>query len=59
MPTYNLVWEIEIDAETPIKAARKALKYQRDPLGQATVFDAFDESGEVTRVDLLDLNDTH
>ncbi|MEJ1343126.1 MAG: hypothetical protein RPU64_11145 [Candidatus Sedimenticola sp. (ex Thyasira tokunagai)] len=56
MPTYNLVWEIEIDAETPTEAARKALKYQRNPLGQATVFD---ENGEVTRVDLLDLNDTH
>ncbi|MCP4993950.1 MAG: hypothetical protein GY934_09225 [Gammaproteobacteria bacterium] len=59
MPTYNLVWEIEIDAETPTEAARKALKYQRNPLGQATVFDVFDESGEVTRVDLLDLIDTH
>ncbi len=53
------MWEIEIDAETPIEAAKKALEYQRDPFGQATVFDVFDEDGEVTRVDLLDLNDTH
>ncbi len=59
MPTCNLVWEIEIDTETSTEAARKALKYQRNPLGQATVFDVFDENVEVTRVDLLNLNDTH
>ena len=53
MPTYNLVWEIEIDAETPLEAARKALEYQRDPGSEATVFDVVEEDGKVTQVDLL------
>lgn len=53
MPTYKLVWEIEIDAETPLEAAGKALEYQRDPGGEATIFDVFGEDGEVTQVDLL------
>lgn len=53
MPMYKLVWEIEINAETPLEAARKALEYQRDPDGKATVFDIIAEDGEVTQVDLL------
>jgi len=53
MPMYKLIWEIEIDAETPLEAARKALEYQRDPDGEATVFDIIAEDGEVTQVDLL------
>jgi hypothetical protein len=59
MPTYNLAWETEIDAETPTEAAKKALEYQRSPFGQATVFDIFNEDGKTTQVDLLDPNKTY
>ena len=39
MPTYRVFWEIDIHAETPIDAARQALKIHRDPEGIATVFE--------------------
>lgn len=38
---YRVVWEIDIWASTPRKAAEEALKMQRDPNGTATVFDVF------------------
>ncbi len=57
MKTYSIKWEIEIDAETPEEAARKALEIQRDPASLATVFDAYDEEGNCTRVDLLEQKD--
>lgn len=53
---YRLVWEIDICATSPKAAAKKALKYQRDPDSTATVFDVFNEKGKVTRVDLLEMD---
>lgn len=38
MKTFNVLWEIEIDAETRKEAAKKALEIQRDPNSIATVF---------------------
>lgn len=38
---YHVVWEVDIWASTPRKAAEEALKMQRDPNGTATVFDVF------------------
>lgn len=35
---YHVTWEIEVDADNPIEAAREALKIQRDPESTATVF---------------------
>lgn len=53
MPSYNVTWDIEIDADSPEEAARKALLIQRDPTSMAQVFDVSDGE-EITRVDLLD-----
>ena len=49
---YRVVWEIDIWAETPLKAAEAALQIQRDPNGTATVFDVF--STGKTHVDLAE-----
>ena len=49
---YRISWEIDIDADTPVEAARKALAVQRDPESIATVFDVTDERGKRVRVDL-------
>lgn len=38
MKTFNVLWEIEIDAETKEEAAKKALEIQRDPNSTATIF---------------------
>ncbi|WP_053649608.1 MULTISPECIES: hypothetical protein [unclassified Streptomyces] len=38
MNSYRVTWEIDIDADDPEEAARKALGIQRDPDSTATVF---------------------
>ncbi len=54
MSEYHVVWEIDIDAETPRQAAQKAFDYINLPGTSATIFDVFDEAGEPCRVDLLE-----
>lgn len=36
---YRVVWEIDIDADSPEEAAQKALHIQRNPGSIATVFE--------------------
>lgn len=38
MNSYMVVWEIDVDAESPVEAARKALETQRNPESIAAVF---------------------
>jgi len=57
MTSYSVNWEIEIDAESPVEAARQALTIHRDQNSTATVFDVFDEEGNCTRVDLLEIEE--
>lgn len=52
MPSYCVTWEIDINAETSLLAAKEALKVQRDPSSSATVFSVVDESGEIAWIDL-------
>lgn len=49
---YRVIWEIDIDAKTPVEAALKALSTQRDPDSSATAFAVKDRKGHVTQVDL-------
>lgn len=39
MPEYRVVWEVELDANSPEEAAKMAQAMQRDPTSWATVFD--------------------
>jgi hypothetical protein len=48
----RIIWEIDLDAESPRGAAEKALAIQRRPDSIATVFEVVDEVGNRTRVDL-------
>lgn len=57
MTSYSVNWEIEIEAESPEAAARQALKINRDQNSTATVFDIYDEDGNHTRVDLLEIEE--
>ena len=57
MTSYSVNWEIDIEAESPVEAARQALKIHRDQNSTATVFDVFDEDGNHTRVDLLEIEE--
>ncbi len=48
MPTYTVIWSIDIDAESPEEAAKIALDYQRDAESTATVFNVSqDENSSV------------
>jgi len=49
---YRVIWEIDIDAKTPVEAALKALSTQRDTDSTATVFAVKDRKGHVIQVDL-------
>ena len=49
---YKVRWEINVDGETPVEAAKEALRIQTDPESTALVFEVFDEAGKVTMVDL-------
>lgn len=57
MKGYHVIWEIDLDADTPADAARQALAIQRDRFSQAIVFDVIeaDSNGEAQRIDLFDL----
>ena len=53
MPSYNVQWDIDVDAPNPRAAAEQARQYQQDPFTLATFFDVKeDESGKITHVDL-------
>lgn len=60
--TYLVTWEIEVDASSPVEAARQAQELQQHPT-TATVFsvccieseEAFEEQGSVVRVDLSEV----
>ena len=58
--TYHVLWEIDLDADSPREAAELALLIMLEsqttawPESTAAVFDVTDESGETTSVDLED-----
>ena len=50
---YTVHWLIELDASSPLDAARQALTIQRDPASIATLFMVRDNAtGETTSIDL-------
>ena len=51
MKNFCVMWEIDIEADSPEEAAIKALGIQRDPTSWATVFDVYHETTGHVRVD--------
>ena len=51
---YRVIWTIDLDANSPEDAARKALAIQRDPASIATCFVITDDHGNRRDVDLDD-----
>ncbi len=53
MGTYHVTWEIDVDADSPLEAARQARELQR-PGSSANVFDVLehDSEGDIERFDL-------
>lgn len=52
MTEYLVAWEIQLDAESPEAAARKALAVHRDPESIAATFEVYPQVGTATTVDL-------
>lgn len=48
MPSYLVTWVIDIEADSPEKAAKEALVIQRRPNSIATVFEVLDKGTDVT-----------
>lgn len=49
---YRVVWTINLDADSPEDAARKALEIHRDLDSLATHFEVRDAQGRIHEVDL-------
>lgn len=58
MPEYYIEWRIELDADNPTEAARRALEIQRNPESIATVFHVSEaDNGEEEVIDLTALDE--
>jgi len=53
MTHYRVTWEIDIEASTPLEAAKLARQYQIEPDTTGVVFDVWDEK-QGHRIDLLE-----
>jgi len=51
MKEYKVIWEIDLWAENPEDAAKKALAVQRDPDSLATVFTVGNETIDLDEVE--------
>lgn len=49
---YEVIWRIDIDADSPEDAARRAREVQLDPNSLATCFEVIDSEGAWVSVDL-------
>lgn len=54
MTTYNVLWEIEVDADSPKEAAIEALKIQQDTFSEAVAYTVVNtKNGTIKEIDLL------
>lgn len=59
MANYTVTWAIDVEADTPYKAAAEARLIQQDPFSEAIYFEVYhntehgEPTGVVTSVDLL------
>lgn len=55
MAEYTVTWTIEVEADTPHKAAKEARLIQQDPFSEALYFEVYpmDNNEVVDAVDLL------
>ena len=55
MSDYRVTWQIDVEADDPVSAAREAQRMQRDHKGADWSFDVTDKDGRTTTVDLEEL----
>lgn len=54
MQNYRVMWEIDIEADSPKDAAQHALLIQQDQDSAALVFSVTNEDGDTIEIDLLE-----
>jgi hypothetical protein len=54
---YRVIWEIDVDGESPKDAALEAYRHMYRKGTSATFFEVIDRTGKRTRVDLLEKGD--
>lgn len=52
MPSYRVIWSIELHADSPLHAAQLARAIQLNPDSTATVFDVIPSDADVETIDL-------
>lgn len=52
MANFKIVWEMELEASTPLEAAKEAQKWMQDPTANWQFYVQKDHSKEVFSVDL-------
>lgn len=58
MTEYRIRYEIDIEAETPLEAAREAYECMRSPESMLPILEVFEnDSGQLTLVDTIDLDE--
>lgn len=57
MSTHRVIWEIDIDADSPREAAEKALEIQRDVNSTATHFTVVTMQSDDFNVDYIDFDE--
>jgi hypothetical protein len=57
MSTHRVIWEIDIDVDSPREAAEKALEIQRDVNSTATCFTVVSMSNNDFSIDYIDLHE--
>jgi hypothetical protein len=58
MPSFRVVWEVDVDADTPLEAAREAFAMMTDPDSTAVVFSVTgpNDALDTVTIDLLALD---
>ncbi len=51
MPTYRVIWRVDIEAESAVAAAERALEVQRDPKFSAPLYEVIEQPGTGERID--------
>lgn len=54
--TFQVAWCIDLESESPVAAAKRALEIHRDPESIATAFIVRSSNGQVTKVDFEELS---
>ena len=55
MAQYRILWEIDVEADSPREAAQEARNIQLDPTSEAVVYTVYHEATEeVYDIDLLE-----